>query len=298
MRTTTDTPRIATLLTLLVLVLVPVATGVGLLVPGFYRDAAWMVPQARGQDFVTLVVAEPLLLGAMFAARRGHLGGRLVWMGVLGYMLYTYAMYSYTAYFNALFLVYVALFSASLFALVDLLIRVYQTWIRVATPPSAPIRRVRGIALFLGFLGLLFLVAWLGQIVPAMLRGNVPDAVLLAKTPTSAVYVQDLAVVIPLLFMAAIWLWQQRAWGFILAPTLLVLADVMLVALLSMGVFSAQAGIAGALDMSPVFVVLTLLSLGMTALYFRLFGRTSLAMPELAYSPLGAHATGDTILRR
>lgn len=268
MRTLDSPPRNATLLTVLVLLLVPVATVIGIFAPGFYRDTAWMIPQARGQDLVTLVVAEPLLLGSLLAAWRGHVGARLLWMGALSYLLYTYAMYSYTAYFNALFLVYVALLSATLFALIDLMVHLDVASLRGAIRPVASVPAIRVVAGFLAFVGLLFLVAWLGQIVPALLRGTVPDAVAQAKTPTSAVHVQDLAVVIPLLFAAAVWLWQRRAWGYVLGAILLVLSDVILIALLAMGLFSAQAGSAGALDMFPVFAVLTVVSLGVTALFF------------------------------
>lgn len=264
-------PRTATMLTVLVLLLVPVATLVGLFVPGFYRDTAWMIPQAQGQDLITLVVAEPLLLGFLLASWRGHFSARLMWMGALSYLLYTYAMYSYTAYFNALFLVYVALFSATVFALLDLMLHLNIASVRAAIRPTAPVRAIRAVAVFLGLVGVLFLVAWLGQIVPAILRGTVPDAIVLAKTPTSAVHVQDLGFVIPLLFVAAVWLWQRRVWGFVLGATLLVLADIMLIALLAMEVYSARAGIAGALDMFPVFAVLTVASIGFTALCFAQF---------------------------
>lgn len=274
-RTDDAPPRTSTILTVLALLLVPVATMTGLFAPGFYRDTAWMIPLARGQDLVTLVVAEPLLLGSLLAAWHGHFGARLVWMGALSYLLYTYAMYSYTAYFNALFLVYVALFSASLFALLDLVVHLDVASLRGAIRPVASARAIRIVAGFLAVVGLLFLVAWLGQIVPALLRGTVPEAVTLARTPTSAVHVQDLAVVIPLLFAAAAWLWQRRVWGYVLGAVLLVLADVMLIALLAMGLFSAQAGIAGALDMFPVFAVLTVASLGFSALFFSQLRRTA-----------------------
>jgi hypothetical protein len=78
-------------------------------------------PQARGQDLMTFVIIELLLIVALLAYRKRPIAAVLAWMGALSYVLYTYAMHSYTTYFNALFLVYVALFSASLFALIDLL---------------------------------------------------------------------------------------------------------------------------------------------------------------------------------
>jgi hypothetical protein len=246
---------------MLILVLIPVATLAGLFVPGFYRDTAWMIPQARGQDLVTLLAVEPLLIVTLLAYRKRPMAATLAWAGALGYVLYTYAMYSYTTYFNALFLVYVALFSASLFALTDLLVHLDPEQVRGATRPTLPIRVI---AAFCGLIGLFFLVTWLAQIVPATLQGTVPEPVLLAKTPTSAVHVQDLAVALPLYLLTAVWLWGRRAWGFVLAPILLVVADVTLLALLAMGALMSQSGFAGALDMAPVFAVLTLISLALT----------------------------------
>jgi hypothetical protein len=264
MRSGSARPTLAAVLTLIVILLVPVATLAGLLVPGFYRDTAWMIPQARGQDLVTLLVAEPLLIGAFVATRWSRVVAPLVWMGSLSYVLYTYAMYSYTANFNALFLVYVALFSASLFALIDVLVHLDLVQAVAAVRPTLP---ARTIAAYLALVGSLFAVAWLGQIIPATLQGTVPTSIALAKTPTSAVHVQDLAVVIPLLFAAAAWLWRRRPWGFVVAPVLLVLADVMLLALLAMGIFSAWANMPGALDMEWPFAVLTVVSLGFTTLF-------------------------------
>jgi uncharacterized protein (TIGR03382 family) len=258
-------PRVATILTMIVLVLLPVATLVALVVPHFYRDTAWMIPQARGQDLVTLVLVEPLLLGALLRARASWLRPQLVWAGALGYVLYTYAMYSYTTYFNVLFLVYVALFSASLFALVDLLLHLDLTPLRAGFPRGLPRRLLIG---YCAFVGLFFLAAWLGQIIPATLHNTVPDVLVLAKTPTSAVHVQDLAVVLPLFFLAAVWLWRRRPWGVALGAILIIVADVMMVAILTMGYYSARAGIMGALDMAPVFAPLTLASLGVTALVY------------------------------
>lgn len=275
----THPSKSATILTITTVLLLPIVTLVGLLVPGFYRDTAWMIPQARGQDLITLVVAEPLLIGALIGARRGHMAARMMLIGTLGYVLYTYAMFSYTAYFNRLFLAYVALLSASLFALVNLVLPHERAGLveeRIAAVPA------RAVAAFCAMVGLFFLMAWLGQIIPATLQGTVPEPVLLAKTPTSAVHVQDLAVVIPLFFLAAVRLWQRRPQGAALAAILLVVADIMLLALLAMGLFSAQAGIAGALDLFWLFATLAAASLGFTVLALFLLRRPAMSRRDVA----------------
>jgi hypothetical protein len=212
-------------------------------------------------------------------------------------------MYSYTTYFNPLFLVYVALFSASLFALIDLLIHLDLAPLRMGRSSRLPARLVAG---YCACIGLFFATAWLGQIIPATLRNSVPDVLTLAKTPTSAVHVQDLAVVLPLFFLAATWLWQRRLWGVALAAILLVVADVMLLAILTMGYFSARAGIAGALDMAPALAVLVLAGLGMTAFtYTRLANAPSATgrdgapgLTGASYSPGTADGTQSGLAQK
>lgn len=76
------------------------ATGVGLLVPEFYRDTEILFPQLYGQDLLTLVVAVPALAGVLYYAYRGSLRSYVVWFGVTGYLLYTYASYAFLTTFN------------------------------------------------------------------------------------------------------------------------------------------------------------------------------------------------------
>lgn len=72
----------------------------------------------KGADVVTLVMAIPLLILSIVLYRRRSLKGGLLLVGVLAYFLYNYGSMAFGAAYNNLFLVYVALFSASLFGLV------------------------------------------------------------------------------------------------------------------------------------------------------------------------------------
>lgn len=278
MRREGSLPRVVVVLSMFVALLIPLVTLVGLLVPGFYRDTAWAIPQERGQDLITLVVAEPLLVLAMLAERRGA-GAlwRLVWAGALSYTLYTYLLYSYSTSFNALFLAYVALFSLSTFALASLLLH----FDALSLPESAGTGwEERAVAGFLLFLGVFFAFAWLGQIIPPTLHGTVPSSITQAKTPSNGVYVQDLGLVIPLLILAGVWLWRGRAWGAALGVILLVVTDVIAAALVSMALFMAHAGVAGSIGAAGMFAAITLVSLGFTALHFRSL-RTAGAQPVI-----------------
>lgn len=97
--------------------LLAVAAGAGLFVHGVYRNNAFATAAFRGSDLVSLVVAVPTLLVSAVLARKGSRRAHLVWLGTLGYVAYTY-IYTFGIAFNRLFLVYLALLSLSVFAIV------------------------------------------------------------------------------------------------------------------------------------------------------------------------------------
>lgn len=112
---------------MLIIVLSVVATGVGLFVPGFYRDVDFPLPQLYGQDLLTLIIAAPALTGALYYAHSGSLRGYIVWLGIIGYLLYTYASYAFLTAFNELYLIYVALLGLTLFTLIGGIVRIDPT---------------------------------------------------------------------------------------------------------------------------------------------------------------------------
>jgi hypothetical protein len=70
--------------------LLAIATGSEVLFDGVFRgDAPYFVAQAIGQDFITLGVALPALVIAAVLAGYGSERGRLIWLGVVTYLVYT-----------------------------------------------------------------------------------------------------------------------------------------------------------------------------------------------------------------
>jgi hypothetical protein len=67
-------------------------------------------------------------------------------------------------------------------------------------------------------IGVLFGIAWLGEIVPAVIWNTVPDSIAEAGTPTNPVYVIDLSVILPLHVATGISLLRGRPFGLLLAP--------------------------------------------------------------------------------
>ena len=81
-----------------------------------------------------------------------------------------------------------------------------------------------GVAVYVWVIAALNALAWLSRIVPALATGG--QAAFLRGTglPTSPVYVQDLALWLPLTAVAAAWLWRRSAWGFLIIGGTLVMS--------------------------------------------------------------------------
>jgi hypothetical protein len=131
--------RAAFALSWLVSALAAPAAAAGLLVPAVYRETAWVVPQNRGQDLVTLL-APAVMLPVLRGTQRGSPRATLVWIGLLGYLAYTYTGAEFAHAFNLLFLVDVALFGATGAALIAGLAGIDATALRQAFDARAPRR--------------------------------------------------------------------------------------------------------------------------------------------------------------
>jgi len=60
-------------------------------ISGLHRYTPSLVAQAIGQDAITLLIALPALVIGAFLTSRGSQRARLIWLGVLIYVVYTYA---------------------------------------------------------------------------------------------------------------------------------------------------------------------------------------------------------------
>ncbi len=161
---------------------------------------------------------------------------------------------------------YVALFSLSIFALIAAMTGIDVGEIQRRFDARTPRRAVAG---YLAFVGALLTLLWLGQIVPFLTAGVLPELIVRAGTPTNFVYVLDLGLIVPLAFLIAVWLWRGDAWGDVLAGAILVKALTMGLALLSMTGFAWRAGQPIAPELALVWLVIAGGSLGMIVWFLR-----------------------------
>ncbi len=265
-------------LTIPIAILVAIAAGNGVFVGGLYRDNATIVAQAVGQDYVSLVLVLPTLLVTGFLAGRGSHRARLVWLGALVYLIYTYVVAAFCYRYNSLFLVYLALLGCSLYALIGGLVTADLAGIKASFGAGTPIR---GISIYLAVVMVLFYLLWLSEIVPALAAGQIPQSVLDDGMPTNPIYVVDMAWILPALGITAASLWRKQAVGYTLAGALLAYLVLLISAIVSMMVFQARGGEAVGVPQVAIFGTLVVMSLGMLVWFLR-YSTAPAARPAFA----------------
>jgi hypothetical protein len=247
-------------------VLLAIAAGSGLLVPGLYHGSPYFTTQAVAQDLVSLAVGLPFLIATAVRATCGSLRARLLWLGGLIYLVYTYAIAALEVRFNALFLVYVALLGCSLYALIGGLVTTDLPAVKASFSEKASVKPV---SVYLGVLAILFYGLWLSEVIPALIAGATPQSVIDNGTPTNAVHVLDMAWVLPAMGIAAVALWLQRPLGYALAAALLSFVVLLALAILSMVLFLMRDGHPVVVPQVVVFAGLFMTSLGMLTWFMR-----------------------------
>lgn len=255
--------RTAQRLTAVLLPLAAVASAGGLFLPGLYRETT-PVPAMRGQDLVTLV-AVFALAATLPAVRRQSSRATLVWIGLLGYMLYAYTGAAFAYRFNQFFLLYLVLFNLSVFALVAAAASVDVTRIKRSFDEAAP----RGsVIAFLIALGVILGVSELSQIIPALATDAVPELLVHSEGAGNFVYALDLGLILPLAVIAAVLLRRRSGWGYVLSGALLIKAVTMGLALLSATWFAVRAGMPVEFSLTLAYGAITLSSLGLGTWFF------------------------------
>jgi len=212
-------PRPWLLLSLALAAVAAVGSVAGLLaVDRIYgQETEAFVDQAVAQDLVNLFVGAPGIAALAVMALRGSLAAYLAWLGFLTFTVYNYVIYVFDIQFGPLFLVWVAVFGAAVYALAGGLLALDIDAVATAFGD----RRQRLTAGFLLVAAALFGLLWLSDVVPALLDGTKPQSVVDVNLPTSPVHVLDLAIFLPAVAAVGVTLWRQRALGYVGAPVLL-----------------------------------------------------------------------------
>ena len=228
---------------------------------GLYRHmSAEVAPQGIAQDYVTLLIAVPLLILSFYKARKGDLRWRYILTGTTGYFLVTYVFYLNMGMYNSLFLAYVFLAGASFFLFLQLVSSFDVKSLPKHFNAGTPVKATGG---FLIFNAVCIALLWLGIVVPPLLDGSILP-VQLEHYTTLVVQGFDLAILLPACFAIGVLLMQKKAVGYLWAPVYFVFLSLLMTALTAKVVAMAllQYEVIPVIFIIPTINVITLICTG------------------------------------
>ncbi|MBN1223917.1 MAG: hypothetical protein JXB23_11775 [Candidatus Aminicenantes bacterium] len=223
-----------------------------------YRDSDWAASQLKGQDLVTILVAFVLVVLLFFDAAKTE----LILAGLFGYLAYTYVTYVFGPELNPMFLIYIALMSLSVFALVLVFRQIGRLEV---SPVSGRIFVVSSIYLIV--VAVMLSILWLADIM-----GNLKGKPFLPNPtgePLVTVYALDLGFVIPAMLYGAINVLRKKFWGYIVAGVMLVKSTTLGFALMAMAVTLSIRGHGLDLFLAVFWSVLGLVGLVLSLFFLR-----------------------------
>lgn len=235
----------------------------------YYWDTLSSAAQMQVNDLVTLVLGLPLLAVSFWMSLRGSLRGRLILAGTLGFILYTYISMCFGTHYNQLFLVYVTLFSLSLFAFILSLMSFDLPTLPGHFSENLP----RGwIAGFLFAAAAFLILAWLGRIAGTFAPGAVP-----ALENTTSMFIQalDLGLIAPACVLSGVLLLWRSAWGYLLTAVGLAKFVTLGISVSLMGLNMARVGVPDSAALVGIFGLLAITGVVMALILFRSISETA-----------------------
>lgn len=245
------------------------AASTSFFIPGVLGGPGVSQGNLRGTALVIMLFAVPAHFSSMYFASRNSARGLVVWLGAVGYIIYQAVLFLFGTPFNSLFLIYVAMLSLALWSAVVLVRRIDLAAFCARFDEHLP---TRGIAIYAVVLAVVNALVWLRTIVPAMLSDS-PSAFLEGSgMTTNPVFVQDLALWLPLLMVAAWWLWKRRPWGELIVGAMLVMLVLESIGIAADQWFGTMADPStpfASMAAVPLFSVLAIVGAVPLAFYFR-----------------------------
>jgi hypothetical protein len=234
-------------------------------VPGMYRDPELVVDQSHGYDLANLIVALVLELSILIAAR-GSLRARLIGIGALGCLAYSFVTYAFLIVLNSATLLYIAVLAFAAWSFVFGFTRIDTAETEAVLRGRLARRTTAG---FLATLAVLFGITWLSQIAAAELSGNLPAELAGIGWPMNPVYVLDLGFVLPLALVTAVGLARRRASAERIAVSFVVFVALLAMSILLMAGSSTLAGQPLQTPMVVIFATVLAVSTALAALALR-----------------------------
>jgi hypothetical protein len=220
-------------------------------IPGVYRDPQVVIAQSHGFDIGNLIAVLVLGLGISWSSR-GSVRGRLIAVGALGYLIYSFVTYAFLIVLNAATVLYIAVLGFGVWSFITGFAAVDD---READQLRAGHTYRRLTAGFMIVIAGLFALTWLREIAASVVSGRLPAALAVAGWPMNPVYVLDLGFVVPLVALGAFRLLRSKPGGARIAVPFLIFLPLLSISVMLMTVAMAIDGQPLVIPLLVVFVV-------------------------------------------
>ena len=225
---------------------------------GIYaNDSYFKAPISIGTDFCILLVLLPLFLYTYLQYRKkGDTIFEIKLISVYAVAFYYGASIAFGVTYNQIFLVYVLLFTSSLFGMFAHIKNVHI---------QQKVTVTKGLSAFLIISGIALIVAWLPDIISAMMAGETLS--LIGVYTTEITYVLDMGIISPMCFVCLYLLKKKEGLGVVLLGVLLKLCIIVGIMVIPQTICQSLSGVELPL---PVLAtkVLSFVALGGFAFYF------------------------------
>jgi hypothetical protein len=256
------------LLWVLIGILALSAAATGVAVPGIYSGIVSpdLLPGAYAQDLISAVASVALILLA-WTSRNGRPKRQILQLGLLGYLFYAYGIYVIERAYNGLYLLYMAIFTLTFWALVSAGICLRRNTDLPGLPRALRIASASGALLQ----PMIFYPLWIAMLLPLMSTGNQIDSLY-------SIFILDLCFIMPAFLLLAVLTYRAHPLGLLLLPAMYVLGFTLIFSL-ALGELVKPLWDLGV--NTPAFLTSLALSL-----FFAVLGTLHLVRLQLRPSPL------------
>jgi hypothetical protein len=198
--------------------------------PIFSKETLSSQAQVMGQDLINLFLGVPALALSLYYSKKGSIKSRIILIGVLAYLAYTFLSYGVLFKLNPGFIIYSADFAVSLYATLLAIAGLEIDRLKIKTTEKT--RKNAQYSMILVILIIIFL--WSPDLAAYYLQGEIPAAITQDGFHTLIIPFQDLSIILPLTLLTIWLLRREKEWGYILTPIILVKVFSIAVAVLGM----------------------------------------------------------------
>ena len=255
-------------LSYIIALLVAAVSAAGVMLPSVYakEHISWAA-QGFGQDIINVVLVFPALLICLYLIKKRSIAGLLLWLGLLIYLAYSYVYYAFFMHFGSWFLVYTAILGISFYTLIGALVNLTKNEIKQIENNAFS----KWPAVYLLVNGFMFLVLWLMEIIPSLVKGDIPKSATDVGLWLNPVHVMDLAFILPGMVLTAVLLRKKNSTGFLLAVPFMVFAIVMGIAIISMIIILNVRDVYHGIGVIPLMVINVSIGIYLTVKFLKTY---------------------------